>query len=206
MDYITIYEPSEDSFIEKKSKFIGYIAPVQTNEEAIAFIEKIKAMHRKATHNVYAYVLRKDNTSRYSDDGEPQGTAGVPVLDVINKEGLTDVCIVVTRYFGGIMLGGGGLVRAYSHSASIAIKSARKMDMKDCYKLDIFCDYSLYGKITYILPEYTHKMISTDFSDDVKISLYIIENQCEDLKKKLIDISNANIKIEQSDKTNADFN
>lgn len=206
MDYITIYEPSEDSFIEKKSKFIGYIAPVKTNEEAIAFIEKIKAMHRKATHNVYAYVLRKDNISRYSDDGEPQGTAGVPVLDVINKEGLTDVCIVVTRYFGGIMLGGGGLVRAYSHSASIAIKSARKMDMKDCYRLDISCDYSLYGKITYILPEYTHKMISTDFSDDVKLSLYIIENQCEDLKKKLIDISNASVVIEQSDKTNADFN
>lgn len=206
MDYITIYEPSEDSFIEKKSKFIGYISPVSTNEEAIAFIEKIKSMHRKATHNVYAYVLRQDNISRYSDDGEPQGTAGMPVLDVIKKEGLTDVCVVVTRYFGGILLGGGGLVRAYSHSASLAIKSARKMDMKDSYALSVTCDYSLYGKISYILPEYTHKITSTDFADEVTIELLIVENQCDNLKKKLIDISNGNIKINQSDMINADFN
>ena len=105
MGYITIYDKAEASFIEKKSEFIGYISPVKTNDEAVDFINSIKARHRKATHNVYAYILRDGNITRYSDDGEPQGTAGVPVLDVLQKEGLTDICVVVTRYFGGIMLG-----------------------------------------------------------------------------------------------------
>ena len=107
MNYFTISANAKASFIEKRSEFIGYIAPVRTNDEAVAFINSIKAEHRKAKHNVYAYILREDNISRYSDDGEPQGTAGVPVLDVLKKRDLTDVCVVVTRYFGGILLGGG---------------------------------------------------------------------------------------------------
>lgn len=206
MDYKTIRLPSEDSFIEKKSKFIGYISPVSTNEEAVDFIEKIKSIHRKATHNVYAYVLRQNNISRYSDDGEPQGTAGVPVLDVINKAGLTDVCVVCTRYFGGILLGGGGLVRAYSHCAGIAISSSEIMYMRECFELCITCDYSLYGKITYTLPEFTHKIISTDFTDEVKIKLITICCECDALKNKLINITNNDILISQSDKLYADFN
>ena len=112
MGYTTIYEEAQASFTEKKSEFIGHIAPVSTADEAVAFINRIKAENRKARHNVYAYVLREGNVSRYSDDGEPQGTGGVPVLDVINKSGLTDVCVVVTRYFGGILLGASGLTRA----------------------------------------------------------------------------------------------
>ena len=115
MNYLTVYQNAEASFIEKRSEFIGYIAPVSTNEEAVNFINSIRSKHRKAKHNVYAYILRQDNISRYSDDGEPQGTAGVPVLDVLQKRGLTDVCIVVTRYFGGILLGGGGLAVSYTH-------------------------------------------------------------------------------------------
>ena len=98
MNYFTVSEAAEASFIEKRSEFIGYIAPVKTNDEAVGFINTIKAKHRKAKHNVYAYILRQDNISRYSDDGEPQGTAGVPVLDVLQKRGLTDVCVVVTRF------------------------------------------------------------------------------------------------------------
>ena len=124
MNYFTVSQPAEDSFIEKRSEFIGYIAPVATNEQAVDFINQIRAKHRKAKHNVYAYILRQDNISRYSDDGEPQGTAGMPVLEVLKKRGLTDVCVVVTRYFGGILLGGGGLVRAYSHAASLACDAA----------------------------------------------------------------------------------
>lgn len=143
MNYFTIYEPAEASFIEKKSEFIGYIAPVKTNDEAVAFIASIKAMHRKARHNVYAYILRHDNISRYSDDGEPQGTAGTPVLEVLQKRGLTDVCIVVTRYFGGILLGGGGLLRAYSHAASIACDAAKIMDMRLCHRMKINADYGM---------------------------------------------------------------
>ena len=129
MNYLTVSEPAEASFIEKCSEFIGYISPVSTSEEAVDFINGIKARHRKAKHNVYAYILRQDNISRYSDDGEPQGTAGMPVLEVLRKRGLTDICVVVTRYFGGILLGGGGLVRAYSHAASLACDAAHTMDM-----------------------------------------------------------------------------
>ena len=103
MNYLTISKPANASFIEKRSEFIGHIAPVETNEQAVDFINSIKAENRKARHNVYAYILRNENISRYSDDGEPQGTGGVPVLDVLKKRQLTDVCVVVTRYFVGIL-------------------------------------------------------------------------------------------------------
>lgn len=119
-EYVTIYAPAEDEFVERKSRFIGAIAPVQTEEEAQAWIAQVRQQHRDATHNTYAYILR-NGIKRYSDDGEPQGTAGVPMLDCIEKEGLVDVAVVVTRYFGGILLGAGGLVRAYSHLSLIHI-------------------------------------------------------------------------------------
>ena len=122
-DYITLNQRAQDEFVERKSRFIGTATPVSTQEEAIAFIDEMRSKYWDATHNVYAYILR-DGTKRYSDDGEPQGTAGVPVLDVLQKEGLTDLCVVVTRYFGGILLGAGGLVRAYSHGAKIAVDAA----------------------------------------------------------------------------------
>ena len=154
MGYTTIYEEAQASFTEKKSEFIGHIAPVSTADEAVAFINRIKAENRKARHNVYAYVLREGNVSRYSDDGEPQGTGGVPVLDVINKSGLTDVCVVVTRYFGGILLGASGLTRAYSQGCSMAVNAARKMKMCECSRISFSCDYTLYGKVSYALPEY----------------------------------------------------
>ncbi len=125
MEYITIKEFATDDFVEKKSRFIGYIMPVKTEQEATDFITKISKKHHDATHNVYAYILRDGQVKRYSDNGEPQGTAGIPVLDVLQKEGLVDICIVVTRYFGGVMLGAGGLVRAYSHCASIAVRAAQ---------------------------------------------------------------------------------
>jgi uncharacterized YigZ family protein len=111
LEYITLSKEAEVSFIEKKSEFIGYAAPVKTEEEAMEFINKIRKKHANATHNCYAYQLA-NGSARYSDDGEPQGTAGVPILSVIQKGGFTDAVIVVTRYFGGILLGAGGLVRA----------------------------------------------------------------------------------------------
>ncbi len=206
MGYITIKDRAEDSFVEKRSEFIGYLAPVSTEEEAIAFINEIRAKHRKATHNVYAYILRDNHTVRYSDDGEPQGTAGVPVLDVLQKKGLTDVCCVVTRYFGGILLGGGGLVRAYSHATAIAIDSATIMDMCSCYQLDFSTDYTLYGKVNYILPDYDVKILSTDFTECVNISLLVKVENYKDLHEKLIDVSNGTIEITQSEEKFMDFN
>lgn len=195
MNYYTISKPASDSFIEKKSEFIGYIAPVKTNDEAVAFINEIKAMHRKARHNVYAYILREDNISRYSDDGEPQGTAGVPVLEVLQKRGLTDVCVVVTRYFGGILLGGGGLLRAYSHAASIACDAAHIMDMRLCHRLTIKTDYNLYGKINYILPNFDVITVNCDFADAVTLEILVMSDKLEALRKELTEVTNNSAKV-----------
>lgn len=195
MNYYTISKPASDSFIEKKSEFIGYIAPVKTNDEAVAFINEIKAMHRKARHNVYAYILREDNISRYSDDGEPQGTAGVPVLEVLQKRGLTDVCVVVTRYFGGILLGGGGLLRAYSHAASIACDAAHIMDMRLCHRLTIKTDYNLYGKINYILPNFDVITVNCDFADAVTLEILVMSDKLEAFRKELTEVTNNSAKV-----------
>ena len=204
-DFSTVKGFATDSFIEKKSEFIGYIAPVKTNEEAVEFINKIRSEHRKAKHNVYAYILREGNTSRYSDDGEPQGTAGVPVLDVLQKEGLTDVCCVVTRYFGGILLGGGGLVRAYSHSAKIAVDAAERMIMCSSYPVKIIVDYDLYGKISYILPEFEVKVTDTDFGSDVTVSLLVKKGFAEKLREKMVDVTNGRLEYVQGDEVFEDF-
>ncbi len=195
MNYFTISKPASDSFIEKKSEFIGYIAPVKTNDEAVAFINQIKAMHRKARHNVYAYILREDNISRYSDDGEPQGTAGVPVLEVLQKRGLTDVCVVVTRYFGGILLGGGGLLRAYSHAASIACDAAQIMDMRLCHRLTIKTDYNLYGKINYILPNFDVITVNSDFADAVTLEILVMSEKLDALRKELTEVTNNSAEV-----------
>lgn len=205
MDYNTINALAEASFIEKKSEFIGYISPVKTAEDAINFINEIRAKNRKATHNVFAYIVREGNTTRYSDDGEPQGTAGVPVLDVLQKEGLTDVCCVVTRYFGGILLGGGGLVRAYSHSAKLAVDAAQRMIMCSCFKLDFTIDYNLYGKISYALPEFGVKILNTDFGSDVHVSLLVKSELFVPLSQNLVDITNGQIEICKTDELFEDF-
>ena len=205
MEYQTIYEPAEDSFIERKSEFIGYIAPVKTNEEAVDFINQIRSKHRKARHNVYAYILRDSNITRYSDDGEPQGTGGVPVLDVLQKEGLTDVCVVVTRYFGGILLGGGGLVRAYSHACKLAVDAARVMIMCQCSEITVTCDYSFYGKLAYVVPEFEVIIKSEDFADDVKVTMLVKAEKVQPLKDKLIDLANGKIVIEEITDIWADF-
>lgn len=205
MNYFTVSEQASDSFIEKKSEFIGYIAPVRTNDEAVEFINKIKSMHRKAKHNVYAYILRQDNISRYSDDGEPQGTAGVPVLDVLQKRGLTDVCIVVTRYFGGILLGGGGLVRAYSHTASLACDSAHIMDMRLCHHLKITTDYNMYGKISYILPNFDIINVNSDFADTVTLEILVMSEKFSALQKEIIEITNGSAEITDCGELYEDF-
>ncbi len=205
MNYFTISANAKDSFIEKRSEFIGYIAPVKTNDEAVAFINSIKAEHRKAKHNVYAYILREDNISRYSDDGEPQGTAGVPVLDVLKKRGLTDVCVVVTRYFGGILLGGGGLVRAYSHAASLACDAAHIMNMCLCHRLKITADYGMYGKISYLLPNYETITVNSDFGSDVTLEILVLSEKLEALKKELIEVTNGSVDMEDCGELYEDF-
>ncbi|MBD9062125.1 MAG: YigZ family protein [Ruminococcaceae bacterium] len=205
MEYKTIARRCEARFIEKKSEFIGYLCPVRTEEEAVAFIEEIRAMHRKATHNCYAYILRENNAARHSDDGEPGGTAGVPIYEVLRKEGLTDVCCVVTRYFGGILLGAGGLVRAYTRGARDAVDAAQIKCMAAAVRMAVTVDYGLYGRLAQIFADLDARVEKEDFADNVQITLCIREENAKTLSDKLIDSCNGNITINELEKLNYDF-
>ncbi len=188
-EYKTVEFAADDFFIEKKSKFIGYVKPVKTQDEAVAFINEIKSKHWDATHNVYAYFLRENNTQRYSDDGEPGGTAGVPVLDVILKAGVTDVCVVATRYFGGTLLGAGGLVRAYSHTSKIALEAGHIITMAECAVIETVMEYSFYDRLNTLLADFGANVINTDFADNVKVTFSLKADKVDDLSSKLTDMS-----------------
>lgn len=196
-EYRTIAQAAQDEFVEKRSRFIGYARPVQTEEEAQAFIAEMKSRHWDATHNVYAYILREGNIQRYSDDGEPQGTAGIPTLDVLQKSHVTDVAVVVTRYFGGILLGGGGLVRAYSHGASIALKAAGIITMKECSLLMLSCDYSRYGRVSSLIPECGGIIDDTDFAGNVTLSFHMAPELMGSFARKLADATNGQVTFEE---------
>ena len=195
-NYKTVAGAATASFIEKKSEFIGNIAPCRTEEEAIAFIQEIRRQHRKATHNCYAYILRDNNIARHSDDGEPGGTAGAPMFEVLKKEGLTDVCCVVTRYFGGILLGAGGLVRAYTSGARIAVEAAQIKEMRMAEQLRLTLDYSLYGKIGAALSEFDVRICNEDFAANVTLTLYTEQEKSKALSAQLTDICSGKINIE----------
>lgn len=192
-EYRTVKEFNSDEYIVKRSRFIGYAKPVTTVEDANNFIAEIKSKHWDATHNVYAYILRDGGVKRYSDDGEPQGTAGVPVLDVLEKENLVDVCVVVTRYFGGILLGGGGLVRAYSHSAKIGVDSAKIIAMAHCVDLAVECDYTFYGKLTDFLSREDTVILDTEYTDNVKVIFRIKGENKQNIDAKITDLSNGRV-------------
>ena len=205
MEYKTIARRCEASFIEKKSEFIGYLCPVQTEEQAIAFIEEIRAMHRKATHNCYAYILRENNAARHSDDGEPGGTAGVPIYEVLRKEGLTDVCCVVTRYFGGVLLGAGGLVRAYTKGAKDAVDAAQIKCMAEAVRLAVTVDYGLYGRLAQVFAEFDARVDDEQFADNVRIILHIRAENSQQLTDRLVDVCNGAVSVEELEKVNYDF-
>ena len=187
--YRTIEAPARDEFIERRSRFIGHIAPVATDEEAVAFVNAIREQHREATHNVYAYVLRQDQLTRFSDDGEPQGTAGKPVLEVVLREGLVDVAVVVTRYFGGILLGAGGLVRAYAQGAKTAIDAARVLNMQPAALVELDMGYDFYGKATYILPQYEVQVTDSRFEEGVRLQLLCKTSRLAALTHQLRELS-----------------
>ena len=205
MEYKTIARRCEARFIEKKSEFIGYLCPVQTEEQAVAFIEEIRAMHRKATHNCYAYILRENNAARHSDDGEPGGTAGVPIYEVLRKEGLTDVCFVVPRYFGGVLLGAGGLVRAYTKGAKDAVDAAQIKCMAEAVKLAVTVDYGLYGRLAQVFADFDARVEDERFADNVRIVLHIRAENSQKLTDKLVDVCNGAVSVEEIEKLNFDF-
>ncbi len=203
--YKTVLQEAQDDFVEKRSRFIGYAKPVSTEEAALAFIAEKKSRHWDATHNVYAYVLRAGGVMRYSDDGEPQGTAGIPVLDVLQKSGVTDVVVVATRYFGGILLGGGGLVRAYSHTASIALQAAGIVTMRECLMLEVVCDYGQYGRVAALVPECGGVVDDTVFEEKVTLRFHLDPQDRAGFDRKLADATNGQVSAAETGKKFFEF-
>ena len=198
-DYKTVLENASDEFVEKRSRFIGYCKPVKTEQEAIDFINEKRSEHWNATHNVYAYSLREGNIKRYSDDGEPSGTAGMPVLDVIVKNEIFDVVVVVTRYFGGVLLGTGGLVRAYSHGSKIAVEAAKPVIMQNCLVCVARCAYNQYGKVSSLIIGVGAAVDDTVYESDVLVKFHIKPDLLGTLNKKLADATSGEVTVEQKD-------
>lgn len=194
--FLTIRQFAESSFVEKKSEFIGSIAHIENPDDAEKFIDEIKNIHKAAKHYVYVYTCRKNNILRYSDDGEPQGKAAIPALEVIKANNLCDICLVITRYFGGILLGGGGLARAYSRSATDAIKKAEVVEMTPCLSGILECNYSLSDKILYFFRNNNVRIKNIDYSDIVKINFEIRSEDKEIISKKIIEISSGKVKFD----------
>ncbi len=194
--YYTTEKENQDEFVEKHSRFIGYCKPIKCEQEAIDFINEKRKKHYDATHNVYAYSLKDDFIKRYSDDGEPQGTAGVPVLDVLNKNNVVNTVIVVTRYFGGIMLGAGGLVRAYSKGASMALESAKIIRMEKCFCCRITMSYDRYGKLSGLISECKGIIDNTDFLENVVITFHIPVSNLGFFNKKVADATNGQLETQ----------
>lgn len=190
--YKTLHEFGMDEIIIEKSTFIGYAKPIKTEEEAVDFVNEIKKKHKDARHNVWAYTVGKNmNIQRYSDDGEPQGTAGIPTLEVIKKEDLRDVVVVVTRYFGGIKLGAGGLVRAYTKGAKIGLEAAKIIDKVLYQEVMIKIDYTQLGKVQNEIMNMGCFIKDTVYEDNVEIIVYSRINEVEDIMSRMRDITSA---------------
>ena len=198
--YKTVKAFASDELVEKRSRFIGYCKPVSTQDEAIAFINEIKSKHWDARHNVYAYVIKDEGVSRYSDDNEPQGTAGIPVLDAIRKRGITDCVVVVTRYFGGVLLGAGGLVRAYSAAAKLAIDAAQEREMEMCSVCTLRCSYTMYGKIPALVARFGGSIDDSDFTDDISLTFHLPEDHFDAFNKALSEESSGKYTAEEINK------
>lgn len=198
--YKTLHKFGSDEYIVEKSTFIGYAKPINTEEEAIEFVNEIKKKHKDATHNVWAYTVGENmNIQRYSDDGEPQGTAGIPTLEVIKKEDLRDVVVVVTRYFGGIKLGAGGLVRAYTKGAKIGIEAGIVIEKVKYTEVKIKIEYTQLGKIQNEIMNLGFTVKDTIYSEDVEIIVYSKVEDVELLRERMIDITSATADVSLGD-------
>lgn len=178
----------EDDFYEKKSHFIGRVWPVETEEEALEKIQQMKKQHYDATHNCWAYIIR-DGAARFSDDGEPGGTAGMPMLQVLQREGLYNVVCVVTRYFGGILLGAGGLVRAYTRGAKLAVDDAGKSMKRVWTAVYVPCPYTFYERVKLEIAAFGGILRQTDFGAEVELELLLPEEQAGPFLNRLTDMT-----------------
>ena len=196
--YTTIEGRAVAEIEEKKSRFIASLAHVETEEEALEFLEEIRAANRMARHNVYAYILRQGGAGaagrvRYSDDGEPQKTAGLPTLEVLQHAGLTDVVCVVTRYFGGVLLGAGGLVRAYTQGAVVALKAAQVVEMLPSCQYLCEVAYPLWDKVQYALKSLPVQLLSSEFTTAVGFTLLIRQTDAQSVLDTLTRVTDGRI-------------
>ena len=188
--------PASDEFIVNKSRFIGYASPVRDEAGALAFLESIRRKHRDATHNCYAYTLGTNmGIMRYSDDGEPGGTAGLPMMEVIKKRLVCDCCVVVTRYFGGVLLGAGGLVRAYSHGCSIALDAAKIVVMEESEQLLCEVAYPLWDRVQHALKSLPVQLVSSEFTSAVTFSLLVRLTDSDAVQQELILLTDGRVEI-----------
>jgi uncharacterized YigZ family protein len=185
--YITIQGESVGEYEEKKSRFIGRIRHVETEQDALSFIQQVRADNPLARHNVYAYVLRQKNRVRYSDDGEPQKTAGVPTLNVLQHAGLFDVVCVVTRYFGGTLLGTGGLVRAYTSATQDALRHAQLAKMALCCDVEVVVEYSDFDPLAHWLDQRQIPVTSTTYTDVVTLTVRCLASDADETCKAIDD-------------------
>ena len=198
-DYKTAASEAFSEFIEKKSRFLTYLAPVTTEQEATAFIAKIAAQHREAAHVVYAYSLLEGQIKRFSDAGEPQGTAGMPTLEVLLHKELYNVALATVRYFGGILLGTGGLTRAYSKGASDAVSAANIITRTWGDVISVTIPYNLYGRVSPYFSAKGFPIISSDFSDNVSLCVFSPAKDTDSLIAELIDMTAGNAQIQKKD-------
>ena len=208
--YTTIAGRAFAEIEEKKSRFIAGLAHVETEEEALAFLDEVRAANRMARHNVYAYVLREGGAGasgrvRYSDDGEPQKTAGLPTLETLQHAGLTDVIAVVTRYFGGTLLGTGGLVRAYTQATQAAIEAAELVVVSRCVDIEVRLAYAKYDQFTRMAADCGAKVLDTAFDEEVTLSLRMLEGTQDPLLLKLTELERGQERVIVSDPVNAPF-
>ncbi len=189
MNYLMPAGYGEAEFVEKRSRFIGQIHPVYSENEAREIISRTKAKYHDARHNCWCYLIRNDGTVRYSDDGEPQGTAGQPMLEVFKREGIENILCVVTRYFGGILLGAGGLTRAYAHTAKLALDAAGIAQMRLWTAVDAVCNYSMFERIKNEIELSGGILEDTDYGTDVTIRVLYPAENAELFLKRLVDIS-----------------
>lgn len=199
-EYKIVYEGAEAEIVEKKSRFIATVMPVKTEEEALLFIESLKKKYWNATHNCFAYTVGENQELlRFSDDGEPGGTAGKPMLDVITGAKLHNVAVVVTRYFGGTLLGTGGLVRAYSGAAQAGLLASKIITKTLGFKLKITTDYTGLGKIQYILGENKIKILNSEYTDIVTLETLIPSEMLDKIQADITEGTSGKAKLEAGD-------
>ena len=204
-DYRTIQGTATAQLEIKHSRFIGTAAFVETEEAALQVLNDIRAANRTANHNVYAYVLRQDSRVRYSDDGEPAKTAGLPVLEAIQHAGLTDCIIVVTRYFGGTLLGTGGLVRAYTDTASAALQASKVVTVRSCVRLQLSVEYPLYERAVLLIQAAGAALEEPQFTDRVTLTFTMPEGTERPLLPQLSELTRGQAQVDVSDPFYAPF-